>query len=191
LPLKPDYRIEHGEGLGQRMDDMSRSRLFSIVCFAALGSVVGGGTGHAAEGTAEAGRGEYLAHIMDCTGCHTPGALTGKPDRFRYLGGSEIGFEIPEVGVFFPPNITPDPETGLGTWSKEDIVRAVRTGVRPDGRELVPIMPWRSYANLSDEDARALATYLKTLAPIRYRAPGPFGPDETPTGPYLTVVFPE
>jgi hypothetical protein len=67
----------------------------------------------------------------------------------------------------------------------------VRTGVRPDGRELVPIMPWRSYANLTDEDARSLATYLKSLAPVRYRAPGPFGPDETPTGPYLTVVFPE
>ena len=170
---------------------MRLGRLLSAVCLVILGSVLAPVPGHAEETKAEAERGGYLARIMDCTGCHTPGALAGKPDAIRYLGGSDIGFQIPQLGVFYPPNITPDPETGLGEWTKEEIVAAVRTGVRPDGRELAPIMPWRSYAALSDEDARALATYLKSLSPVRHRAPGPFGPSETPTSPYLTVVAPK
>ncbi len=76
-------------------------------------------------------RGEYLATIMDCSGCHTPGALTGKPDARRPLAGSDVGFQIPSVGIFYPPNLTPDAETGLGRWSEADIVKAVRTGVGP------------------------------------------------------------
>jgi mono/diheme cytochrome c family protein len=136
-------------------------------------------------------RGEYLARIMDCTGCHTPGSLTGRPDMARYLGGSDVGFMIPELGVFFPPNLTPDGETGLGAWSEADIVAAVRTGVRPDGRELAPAMPWRSYAALTDDDARALAAYIKTLPPVRHAAPPIAGPSEEPQGPYLTIAAPE
>jgi len=53
-------------------------------------------------------RGEYLATIMDCTGCHTPGTFLGKPEMQRYLGGSEVGFQIPGLGIFYPPNLTPD-----------------------------------------------------------------------------------
>jgi mono/diheme cytochrome c family protein len=135
-------------------------------------------------------RGEYLARIMDCTGCHTPGSLTGRPDMGRYLGGSDVGFMIPELGVFFPPNLTPDRETGLGAWSEADIVAAMRAGVRPDGRELAPAMPWRSYAALTDDDARALAAYLKGLPPVRHAAPPIAGPSETPQGPYFTVAAP-
>jgi mono/diheme cytochrome c family protein len=105
----------------------------------------------------KARRGEYLATIMDCAGCHTPGALTGKPDPARHLGGAEVGFEIPGLGIFYPPNLTPDPETGLGAWSEGDIVTAVRTGARPDGRILAPVMPYHNYARLTDADAQALA----------------------------------
>ena len=136
-------------------------------------------------------RGEYLAHIMDCTGCHTPGALAGQPDFERYLGGSDIGFEIPGLGVFYPPNLTPDPETGLGAWSAEEIIDAVRSGVRPDGRELAPIMPWPSYGNLDDEDAQALAAFLESLPAVDHATPGPFGPGDAPTHPYLSVVVPK
>ncbi len=135
-------------------------------------------------------RGAYLATIMDCTGCHTPGSLAGKPDMNRYLAGADIGFQIPGVGVFYPPNLTSDPQTGLGTWSTEDIIMAVRNGIRPDGRVLVPIMPYPSYAALSDEDARDLATYLKSLAPIKNKVAGPFGKDQKPTNPYLSPVMP-
>jgi mono/diheme cytochrome c family protein len=136
-------------------------------------------------------RGEYLATIMDCGGCHTTGALTGKPDAKRYLAGSEVGFQIPGLGVFYPPNLTPDRETGLGAWSKDDIVKAVRTGVRPDGRQLVPVMPYPHYSKLTDPDAQALAAYLKSLKPVQHAAPAMIGATEKPTAPYLSVVMPQ
>lgn len=139
----------------------------------------------------DAARGKYLATIMDCTGCHTAGALIGQPDPQRYLAGSEIGFGVPGLGVFFPPNLTSDSETGLGAWSADEIIAAVRKGERPDGRMLAPVMPWPSYAALSDADARTLAAYLKSLPPVRFKAPAPVGPRETPTKPYLTLVMPK
>ncbi len=135
-------------------------------------------------------RGEYLSRIMDCGGCHTPGALAGQPDMKRPLAGSTVGFQIPGLGVFYPPNLTPDRETGLGAWSEADIIKAVRTGVRPDGRELAPAMPWRSYAALTDADARQLARYLKSLPPVKHAAPALAGPNEKPAAPYMTVVVP-
>jgi mono/diheme cytochrome c family protein len=135
-------------------------------------------------------RGEYLAAIMDCAGCHTPGILLGKPDMARKFAGSEVGFQIPGLGIFYPPNLTPDKETGLGSWSEQDIVKAVRTGARPDGRMLAPAMPYQSYSKLTDADALALASYLKSLPPVRHQAPMLAGPSEKATGPYLTVVAP-
>ncbi len=135
-------------------------------------------------------RGEYLATVMDCGGCHTGGALAGQPDPKLHLAGSNIGFGVPGLGVFYPPNLTPDRETGLGAWTEADIVRAVRTGERPDGRVLAPVMPWRNYAALTDEDARALARHLKGLPPVRNTVPPMVGADEKPPAPYLTVVAP-
>lgn len=136
-------------------------------------------------------RGEYLASIMDCAGCHTPGVFLGKPDMQRPLAGSEVGFRIPGLGVFFPPNLTPDKETGLGSWSEADIIKAVRQGTRPDGRTLAPVMPYKSYGRLNDADAAALAAYLKSLKPIVNRVPAITGPSEKPTAPYLSVVMPQ
>ncbi|MDX2204141.1 MAG: cytochrome c [Hyphomicrobiaceae bacterium] len=136
-------------------------------------------------------RGEYLARIMDCAGCHTPGALIGKPDQARNLAGSEIGFHIPDLGYFYPPNLTSDGRTGLGTWTEADIIKAVRTGVRPDGRILAPVMPWHSYAALNDADAQMLARYLKSLPPVPHEVPGPTGASGQPPAPYLTVVAPK
>ncbi|WP_119388402.1 c-type cytochrome [Taklimakanibacter lacteus] len=135
-------------------------------------------------------RGEYLATIMDCAGCHTTGVFLGKPDPERYLAGSEVGFQIPGLGIFYPPNLTPDHETGLGSWSADDIVKAVRTGERPDGRILAPAMPYKHYGRLTDEDAYALAAYLQSLKPIRHQAPAISGDAEKPTAPYLTVIVP-
>ena len=135
-------------------------------------------------------RGEYLATIMDCTGCHTPGAMTGQPDMQRFLGGSTVGFQIPGLGTFYPPNLTPDTTTGLGGWSEADIVRAVRTGVRPDGRVLAPVMPYHSYGKLTDADAQALAAYLKSITPVQHATPVLAGPSETPTAPFLAVTMP-
>jgi mono/diheme cytochrome c family protein len=135
-------------------------------------------------------RGRYLVTLGGCGDCHTPGYFLGKPDFKRELGGSEVGFEIPGVGVFYGPNLTPDKETGLGTWSEADIVKALKTGVRPDGRGLVPVMPWPAFAKLTKQDAQAIAAYLKSLPPVTNKVPGPFGANETPTSFVMKVVPP-
>ncbi len=119
-------------------------------------------------------RGKYLVTIAGCETCHTPGALTGKPDAKRTLAGSEVGFGIPGVGVFVGGNLTPDKETGLGGLTTEQIIAAITKGVMPNGRKLFPVMPWPQYAHLSSQDAEALAAYLKSLPPIKERGSGAF-----------------
>jgi mono/diheme cytochrome c family protein len=138
----------------------------------------------------EVARGEYLVKFGGCIDCHTPGYFFGKPDMARALGGSEVGFEIPDLGVFYGPNLTPDKETGLGAWTKEQIVAALQKGTRPDGRLLAPIMPWKAFANLTKGDADAIAAYLMSLPPLRHKVPGPFGPGEKPTSFVMKVVPP-
>ena len=136
-------------------------------------------------------RGQYLVTLGGCNDCHTPGYFFGKPDMARFLGGSEVGFEIPGLGVFHGPNLTPDAETGLGTWSTEQIATAITKGKRPDGRELAPIMPWHAFASLTAQDARAIAVYLKSLSPVSNKVPGPFGPNEHPTSFVMKIVPPQ
>ena len=136
-------------------------------------------------------RGEYLAKIMDCTGCHTTGALAGQPDAAMFLAGSTIGFEVPGVGIVYPPNLTPDKDTGLGGWSADDMVKAIRTGMRPDGRQLIPVMPYPSYSALTDADAAALVAYLKSIKPIKHAAPAHTKQGDAAPAPYLSVVVPK
>jgi mono/diheme cytochrome c family protein len=133
-------------------------------------------------------RGKYLVTIAGCNDCHTPGYFFGKPEMSRFLGGSEVGFEIPGHGVFHGPNLTPDKETGLGNWTIEQIVTAFQTGKRPDGRELAPIMPWRAFANLTKDDATAIAMFLKSIPPVKNKVPGPFGPSEQSTSFVMKIV---
>jgi mono/diheme cytochrome c family protein len=129
--------------------------------------------------------------VISCNDCHTPGALLGQPDMKQFLGGSNVGFEIPNLGVFYGPNLTPDKATGLGAWSKKQIVTAIRTGKRPDGRELAPIMPWHAFAGFTDRDAYAVAAYLKSLPPASNKVPGPFGPNQKPTSFFMRVIPPD
>ena len=136
-------------------------------------------------------RGKYLVSVGGCFDCHTPGYFFGKPDMARYLGGSDVGFEMPGLGVFVGPNLTPDPDTGLGKWTEVQIVTALQAGKRPDGRELAPIMPWRAFANLTKSDAHAIAAYLKSLPRVSHQVPGPFGPDEKASVFRMKVVPPE
>jgi mono/diheme cytochrome c family protein len=133
-------------------------------------------------------RGKYLVTVISCTDCHTPGGLLGRPDLKRYLGGSEVGFALPGLGVFYGPNLTPDKQTGLGDWTTEEIATAIRTGKRPDGRQLAPIMPIASFSHLTPADALAIAAYLKTLPPVRNKVPGPFGLNEKPASFVMTVM---
>ncbi len=134
---------------------------------------------HAAD--RQVARGQYLVEVAGCSDCHTPGGLLGQPDATRYLGGSDVGLAIPGHGVFVGPNLTPDKQTGLGSWSAEQIAAAITSGKRPDGRMLAPVMPWQDFSHLTRSDALAIAAYLKSLPPIGNKVPGPFGPAETPS----------
>lgn len=136
-------------------------------------------------------RGAYLTRIAACSDCHTPGNFSPAPDLSRELAGATTGFFMPGLGYFWGPNLTPDPETGLGKWSEEQIVTLLRTGVRPDGRVIAPFMPVPAYAQLTDSDAAAIAAYLKSLKPIVYQVPAPQGPDAEPAGPFQAVVAPD
>jgi len=133
-------------------------------------------------------RGKYLVIVGGCSDCHTPGSFLGHPDMTKFLGGSDVGFSIPGMGVFVGRNLTPDPETGLGKWTTQQIVTAFTTGRRPDGRILAPIMPYEALGHLTKSDALAIAAYLKSLPPVKHAVPGPFGPNETPTTFVMTVV---
>lgn len=130
-------------------------------------------------------RGAYLVKVADCGGCHSG------PDAYDRLDGAGKGFEVPDVGVFYAPNLTPHPTAGIGRWTEAQIVRALRTGEIPDGRMLSPAMPWkRAYSNFTDEDAGAIAAYLKSLTPSDHVTPGPATPATAPY-PYRTISVPK
>ena len=104
-------------------------------------------------------RGRYLAILSDCSSCHTvPGS--GHP----FAGGRAI--ETP-FGNIVAPNITPDPETGIGSWSDEAFDAAVRHGIRRNGSRLYPAMPYNAYTKMSRDDVLAIRAYLNTITPVR------------------------
>ncbi|MET0295629.1 MAG: c-type cytochrome [Phenylobacterium sp.] len=133
-------------------------------------------------------RGRYLVAVMDCAGCHKPGALTGQAKPADPLSGSDEGFEIPGFGVVYPPNLTPH-ETGIAAWTEAQLITAFTKGERPDGRVLAPIMPWHAYGQLTPEDAAAIAAYLKSQPAVDHKVPGPTPPDQAKQ-PYLTMKVP-
>ena len=125
-----------------------RYGIVGTVCAAVVGLV---SVTSASAQQSQVERGKYLVTLGSCTDCHTPGYFFGKPEMARYLGGSEVGFEIPGLGVFHGPNLTP--ELGDRSRQLDDLlVTAMQTGKRPDGRELAPIMPWRAFANMTKDD---------------------------------------
>lgn len=122
---------------------------------------------HASKDPAVIERGRYLvegaAHCGECHGAMDPPAASrvGRP----LVGGME--FKLP-VGTFRVPNITSDPETGIGKLKDEEIARLIRYGVKPDGRAALPFMP---YADLSDDDLTAIISYLRTQEPVKHAVP--------------------
>ncbi len=152
-------------------------RRFGVV-IAAVAALLGLARHQAGAADSQLERGRYLVTLSGCTDCHTPGHLLGKPDMAQFLGGSDVGFAVPDLGVFVGPNLTPDRETGLGNWTRPQIIQAMTTGIRPDGRELAPVMPWRGMAKLTPADAEAIAAFLQSLPPIANKVAGPFGHGE-------------
>lgn len=144
------------------------------------------------QGTTIIDRGAYLARIGVCAACHTPPAipvasskdpaesekqLRTNPDWYAYLDHrKEMSGGVPFIvrlsgqssGLVVSSNLTPDPVTGLGAWSIPEIVRAIKWGIRKDGTALFLFPPHTFYRNLADEDAVALATYLKSLNPVQH-----------------------
>jgi hypothetical protein len=108
-------------------------------------------------------RGAYLTSLLGCPFCHMPMGPKG-PDFARAFAG---GMEIPEkFGTWRAPNITPHKGSGIGGWTDEQIIAAVREGVRPDGSKLFPVMPYLNYNRMTDDDAKALVAFLRTVPPI-------------------------
>lgn len=136
-------------------------------------------------------RGKYLVTLAGCSDCHTPGTFLGKPDMGKFLGGSDVGFFMPGLGIFPGRNLTPDPETGLGKWTDDQILAAITTGVRPDGRKLAPIMPVEALSKLTKDDAQAVVAFLRSIPAVKNAVPGPFGPKEKPSVFVFTVLPPD
>jgi mono/diheme cytochrome c family protein len=102
-------------------------------------------------------RGERVFHAAGCASCHT--LEDGPP----LAGGVAIETDF---GVFYGPNITPDPEHGIGGWSREDLDRAMREGISPGGSPYYPSFPYTSYTGMTDEDVADLFAYLSTVEPV-------------------------
>ena len=120
-------------------------------------------------------RGKYLVeNVSDCLGCHSDHLTTygfpvkpGTEGTGGYIFDKKIGFP----GVVAAQNITPDPTDGLGKWSDGEILRALREGVDRDGNALFPMMPYQLLRVMSDDDAKAVVAYLRTLKPLPNKVP--------------------
>jgi len=102
-------------------------------------------------------QGRYLFHACLCAVCHTQ-------EGGAFLAGGRA-LTTP-FGTFYTPNITPDPEHGIGRWSDEDFLRALQQGVSPAGRHYYPAFPYTSYTRLTREDALSIKAYLDTVEPV-------------------------
>jgi mono/diheme cytochrome c family protein len=118
-------------------------------------------------------RGKYIATaVSGCIYCHTPHQITstGTTLTAGMEGAGEImPYELP--GRIVASNITPDPETGAGTWTDDQLSRAIREGIGHDGRTLFPLMPYGVFRYMSDEDLASVVVYLRSLPPIRRELP--------------------
>jgi mono/diheme cytochrome c family protein len=119
-------------------------------------------------------RGEYLSeHVAGCTYCHTPQQEgPNGPELVRGKKGGGQLFNMPGFpGTVVAPNITPDPETGIGNFTDDQLARAIREGISHDGQTLFPMMPYVRFRRMSDEDLASVVVYLRTLPPIRNALP--------------------
>lgn len=145
-------------------------------------------------------RGEYLVTALGCDDCHTPKTMTPQgpvPDMTRRLAGHWADAKLPEPpklpegpwgvittmeltawsgpwGISYAVNLTPDEITGMGIWTEEMFMQAIRTGKHlGQSRPILPPMPWMSYAKLTDDDLKAVYAFLRTLPPVSNRVPDP------------------
>jgi hypothetical protein len=150
-------------------------------------------------------RGEYLVRFGSCNDCHTPlklGPNGPEPDMARALSGHPSDLVMPPApslpkgpwgwvgavtntafsgpwGVSFTANLTPDPETGLGKWTEDMFITALRTGRHEGkGRPILPPMPYPFVSSLTDDDLKAVFAFLQSIPAIRNKVPAPIDPVE-------------
>jgi hypothetical protein len=160
-----------------------------------------------AANAAKVARGHYLVTFGGCNDCHTPWKMGEKgpePDMSRMLSGHPQSLAIQAVvappagpwmavvgntftawsgpwGVSFTKNLTPDRDTGLGTWTEKEFIATMRTGhERGLGREILPPMPWQNYGKATDADLSAMFAYLKSIPAISNHVPDPIPPVAAP-----------
>lgn len=136
-------------------------------------------------------RGEYLVELLGCGSCHTDGALEGAPKSNMSLAGSRTGiaymnpFRNDLPGVVYPPNITPDRETGIGEWSDNQIAAAIRAGLGRHANRRIAVMPWQGYAKMSEDDVDAIVAYLRSIRPVKHQVPAEVAPGQRAREPYV------
>lgn len=144
-------------------------------------------------------RGEYLVLSLGCTDCHSPQLMGPEgpyPDPARHLSGHPADMTLPPPpqpsgpwiasftdsgtawagpwGISYTRNLTPDKETGLGTWTEEQFIQTLRTGRQQGrGRQILPPMPWPVYGKLNDDDLKAIYAYLQSIPAIKNKVPDP------------------
>lgn len=158
-------------------------------------------------------RGKYLVNLGSCNDCHSPKVFTPMGpalDTTRLLSGHPANSQLPEVpkdvigpdkwgaltnnhltawvgpwGVSFARNLTPDIATGIGSWTEEIFIKALRTGKdMGEGRDILPPMPWQFIGQSTDDDLKAIFAYLKSLKPVDNAVPDPV----SPTGEHMSTM---
>ena len=170
--------------------------------FVAAGRAPGSAGGGATE-TGRVERGKYLVTSIGCGDCHTPktmGPNGPEEDHSRMLSGHPENSNFPAPpkmgkgpwiaaaswdltawsgpwGISYAMNLTPDENTGIGSWSEETFIKALRTGRHMGvARPILPPMPWWAFRNFNDEDLKSVYAYLRTVPPVKNRVPLPVDP---------------
>ena len=152
-------------------------------------------------------RGRYLVTVGGCNDCHTPKLQGGEGlrlDTTHLLSGHPQDMKLPAPpqpppgpwmvvtdwtlsawsgpwGISYAANLTPDEETGIGAWDEAMFVNALRKGQHLGaGRPILPPMPWQNFAQMSDDDLKAVFAYLKSLPPVKNKVPEPVPPPASP-----------
>lgn len=173
----------------------------AVLCVLAAGATTASAAEPASTGKDAIKRGEYLVKIMGCNDCHTPWAMGPRgpePDMKRMLSGhpqdatvtpptlaepwvwaatgTNTAFAGP-WGVSYATNLTPDQDTGLGAWTEEIFINTMRTGKHwGQSRPILPPMPWPNYAQMPDDDLKAVFAYLRSIPALRNAVPEPLPP---------------
>jgi mono/diheme cytochrome c family protein len=176
--------------------------LWAVICAAPALALIGAGRAPHAIAADRVARGKYLVEFGGCHDCHTPLKMTEKgprPDLTLSLSGHPETAKLPPPelkpgpwfaatagmtawagpwGVSYAANLTPDLNTGLGIWTEEMFLTAMRTGKHMGaGRGILPPMPWQALSRLTEEDLKSIFAYLQSVPAISNHVPDPVGPN--------------